>query len=132
MLGNRYPILRSQKLKRFMDLVGSIVGILFFSPAMLAIAVLIRVHMGPPIFFRQKRPGLKGKPFAMYKFRTMLDLRDGDGALLPDRVRLTKLGKFLRATSLDELPELFNVLKGDMSLVGPRPLLMKYLDLYSP
>ncbi len=88
--------------------------------------------MGAPVLFRQTRPGLRGKPFIMYKFRTMTDERDPQGNLLPDEQRLTRLGRFLRSTSLDELPELINVLKGDMSLVGPRPLLMKYLDRYTP
>ena len=88
--------------------------------------------MGSPVLFKQQRPGLHGKPFMMSKFRTMTDARDGDGNLLPDADRLTRLGRFLRSTSLDELPELFNVLKGDMSLVGPRPLLMRYLDRYTP
>jgi sugar transferase EpsL len=93
---------------------------------------LVRKHMGSPIFFRQQRPGLHGKPFYMYKFRTMTSECSEDGCLLPDCDRLTPLGTFLRSTSLDELPELFNVLKGDMSLVGPRPLLMQYLDRYTP
>ena len=123
---------RSSVLKRVLDLVGASVGLLLLSPLMAFIALLIRFMMGPPILFRQVRPGLHGKPFVMYKFRTMLDLRDEQGNLLPDEQRLTPLGRFLRSTSLDELPELFNVLKGDMSLVGPRPLLMEYLDRYTP
>jgi len=96
------------------------------------VAAAIRLTMGSPILFRQVRPGLHGKPFVMYKFRTMLDLRDEQGNLLPDEERLTRLGKFLRHLSLDEIPELWNVLKGDMSAVGPRPLLMEYLPLYTP
>lgn len=123
---------RSIVLKRVLDLVGASIGLLLLSPLMAFVALLIPFTMGPPILFRQVRPGLHGKPFVMYKFRTMLDLRDEQGNLLPDEKRLTPLGRFLRSTSLDELPELFNVLKGDMSLVGPRPLLMEYLDRYTP
>jgi lipopolysaccharide/colanic/teichoic acid biosynthesis glycosyltransferase len=98
---------------------------------MTLIALLVRVNMGPPVFFRQQRPGLCGHPFTLYKFRTMTNARDTQGNLLPDAQRLTPLGRFLRSTSLDELPELINVLRGDMSLVGPRPLLMQYLDRYT-
>jgi lipopolysaccharide/colanic/teichoic acid biosynthesis glycosyltransferase len=98
---------------------------------MLGVALLIRIKMAPPVIFRQKRPGLHGKPFVMYKFRTMLDLQDEQGNLLPDEQRLTKLGKLIRKLSLDEIPEFWNVLKGDMSLVGPRPLLMEYLSCYT-
>ena len=123
---------RSIPLKRILDLLGALTGLFLLSPLMVFIAILIRLTMGPPVLFRQLRPGLHGKPFVMYKFRTMLDLRDEQGNLLPDEQRLTPLGRFLRSTSLDELPELFNVLKGDMSLVGPRPLLMEYLDRYTP
>lgn len=118
--------------KRVLDVVLASVALLILSPVMLIIALAIRLTMGSPVLFRQMRPGLHGKPFVIYKFRTMLDLRDEQGNLLPDEVRLTKLGKFLRRFSLDELPELWNVLKGDMSLVGPRPLLMEYLELYTP
>ena len=108
------------------------VGLVLLSPVALVVAVAIRLTMGSPVIFRQVRPGLHGKPFVMYKFRTMLDLRDEQGNLLPDEKRLTRLGKFLRRFSLDEIPELWNVLKGDMSAVGPRPLLMEYLPLYTP
>ena len=101
-------------------------------PALLALAILVYCHFQNPVLFRQQRPGLYGKPFTMFKFRTMTDQRDVDGKLLSDADRLTVLGRLLRSTSLDELPELFNVLKGDMSLVGPRPLLMQYLDRYTP
>jgi lipopolysaccharide/colanic/teichoic acid biosynthesis glycosyltransferase len=94
--------------------------------------LLVRVNMGAPVLFHQERPGLHGRPFILYKFRTMRDLRDVEGRLLPDEMRLTRLGRILRSTSLDELPELFNVLKGEMSLVGPRPLLMEYLNRYTP
>lgn len=119
-------------IKRFIDIVISSLAILVLSPLYLFIAVLVRYHMGTPILFRQKRPGLQSKIFEMIKFRTMRDEFDGDGMLLPDSDRLTRLGRFLRASSLDELPELWNVLRGDMSLVGPRPLLVEYLDYYTP
>jgi lipopolysaccharide/colanic/teichoic acid biosynthesis glycosyltransferase len=119
-------------LKRFLDVIGSACALILFAPLLAAIGVLVRETMGASVLFRQQRPGLHGKPFTMYKFRTMSDARDANGNLLPDAQRLTRLGKFLRSTSLDELPELFNVLKGDMSLVGPRPLLMQYLDRYTP
>ncbi len=106
--------------------------LIIFAPIMLVLALLIINQMGRPVVFRQKRPGLGGQPFDLYKFRTMTDQRDSDGRLLPDEKRLTGLGKFLRRFSLDELPQLFNVLKGELSFVGPRPLLMQYLELYSP
>lgn len=124
--------MRLAVLKRVMDIVGASLGLVLLSPVMLVVAVVIRLSMCSPVLFRQVRPGLRGKPFTMYKFRTMLDLRDEQGELLPDGLRLTPVGRFLRKTSLDELPELYNVLKGEMSLVGPRPLLMEYLERYSP
>lgn len=119
-------------IKRTMDFLISLIGLIVIFPILAIVAILIRLNMGTPVIFRQVRPGLHGKPFTMYKFRTMKDERDGQGNPLPDEQRLTRLGRFLRATSLDELPELWNVLKGDMSLVGPRPLLMEYLDRYTP
>ena len=118
--------------KRCIDLTGAALLLVILSPVLAAVATLARVMHGSPVIFRQTRPGLKGKPFRIYKFRTMTDDRDDQGNLLADEARLTFLGKILRNTSLDELPELFNVLKGDMSLVGPRPLLMRYLDRYTP
>ncbi|WP_085942837.1 sugar transferase [Alloalcanivorax dieselolei] len=118
-------------IKRLLDVVCVSIGMFLLSPVILAICLLIRMKLGKPVFFRQHRPGVNGKVFEMVKFRTMTDERDENGELLPDDVRLTKFGAFLRSTSLDELPELINVLKGDMSLVGPRPLLMEYLPLYS-
>lgn len=121
----------SQKMKRFFDFIVAL-GVLFvLSPAIILVAVLIRFKLGSPIFFTQNRPGLNGKVFKMMKFRSMLDGRDKQGNLLPDNERMSKFGTFLRSTSLDELPGLFNVLKGDMSLVGPRPLLVQYLPLYN-
>lgn len=117
-------------MKRFFDILGAGIGLIFLSPLMLALAILIRWRTGPPALFRHERAGLHGKPFVLYKFRSMGDGRDGRGALLSDGERLTELGKFLRRTSLDELPQLWNVLKGDMSLVGPRPLLLEYVPLY--
>jgi sugar transferase EpsL len=118
--------------KRLFDLTLTIPGVLLLFPVLAIIAVLIRIKLGKPVLFKQTRPGLHGKPFTIYKFRTMTDARDPEGNLLPDADRLTGFGRFLRKTSLDELPELWNVLKGDMSLVGPRPLLMHYLDRYTP
>lgn len=118
--------------KRILDLALTIPGLLLLSPIMAFLALLIRIKLGSPVLFRQIRPGYFGRPFTLYKFRTMKDSRDEYGNLLPDSERLTSLGKFLRASSLDELPELFNVLRGEMSLVGPRPLLMQYLERYSP
>jgi sugar transferase EpsL len=119
-------------LKRVFDLFLTIPAGLLALPLMGVIALMVRLRLGSPVFFRQQRPGLNGKPFVMYKFRTMTDTRDAQGNLLPDAERLTSFGRFLRSTSFDELPELFNVLTGDMSLVGPRPLLMHYLDRYTP
>ena len=118
--------------KRTLDLLGALFGLLLTAPLLLVVAVTVRLMMGRPVLFRQTRPGLHGRPFVLYKFRTMTDARDAAGQLLPDGERLTRLGRFLRRTSLDELPELFNVLRGDMSLVGPRPLLMGYLPHYTP
>lgn len=118
-------------IKRLIDILAAFSGLLLLAPLMLMLAVLIRLQMGSPVIFRQARPGLLGKPFRMLKFRTMRDAFDAEGYELPDDQRITRLGSFLRSTSLDELPELWNVLKGDMSLVGPRPLLMEYLPLYS-
>ncbi|MFC4802563.1 sugar transferase [Neobacillus sp. GCM10023253] len=117
-------------LKRPMDFILSLIAIVVLSPIFLIVAILVRVKLGSPVLFKQKRPGLNEKIFMMYKFRTMTDERDENGKLLPDSVRLTEFGKFLRSTSLDELPELFNILKGDMSVVGPRPLLIRYLPYY--
>ena len=119
-------------MKRIFDLVLTIPGTLVILPFLLILAFLVRIFHGRPLFFSQLRPGLDGKPFRLYKFRTMTDARDRFGDLLPDIERMTPLGRFLRSTSLDELPTLWNVIKGDMSLVGPRPLLMEYLPLYSP
>jgi lipopolysaccharide/colanic/teichoic acid biosynthesis glycosyltransferase len=117
--------------KRILDLWITISGIIVLSPILLIIAILVRLNIGAPIIFKQQRPGYKGKPFWIYKFRTMTEGRDITHNLLPDSQRLTQFGRFLRTYSLDELPELFNVVKGEMSLVGPRPLLMQYLDRYS-
>ncbi len=117
--------------KRPLDVSLASVGLLLMSPLLLGLALLVRLKLGSPVLFTQQRPGLHGKPFTIYKFRTMTDARDNEGNLLPDAERLTHFGRFLRSTSFDEIPELFNVLKGDMSLVGPRPLLMEYLPLYT-
>jgi sugar transferase EpsL len=119
-------------MKRLVDLTATVVGLLCIWPLLLVLALLTRIKHGVPVFFCQERPGLHGRPFMMYKFRTMTVERDSHGNLLPDDQRLTGLGRFLRSTSLDELPELINVLRGDMSLVGPRPLLVQYLDRYTP
>jgi lipopolysaccharide/colanic/teichoic acid biosynthesis glycosyltransferase len=116
--------------KRLMDLVLSLLAIIALSPVLIIVAIFVRFRLGSPVLFKQERPGLNEKIFTMYKFRTMTDEKDEKGELLPDSVRLTKFGKFLRSTSLDELPELFNILNGDMSIIGPRPLLIQYLPLY--
>lgn len=117
--------------KRLIDIICSLIGLILFSPILLVVALLIRINLGSPVFFTQTRLGKDGKEFKMIKFRTMKDSLDKFGQLLPDEQRLTKFGKILRSTSLDELPELINVLKGDMTLVGPRPLLVEYKELYS-
>lgn len=117
--------------KRLLDFVCSLGALIVLSPVMLIVAVLVETKLGSPIIFKQKRPGKDEKIFTLYKFRTMTDEKDENGNLLPDEKRLTKFGKFLRSTSLDELPELINILKGEMSVVGPRPLLVEYLSLYS-
>lgn len=118
--------------KRPFDLLIALPALLILAPVIAVLALLVRVKLGAPVLFRQQRPGLHGRPFFMIKLRTMTDARDSQGNLLPDAARLTSFGKFLRSSSLDELPELWNVVKGDMSLVGPRPLLMHYLPLYTP
>lgn len=118
-------------LKRPLDVIGAGAGLLVLAPVFAGIGFLVRVKLGSPVIFAQRRPGLHGRVFTLYKFRTMTAARDKDGALLPDEERMTPFGRWLRSTSLDELPELYNVLKGDMSLVGPRPLLLKYLVLYN-
>lgn len=118
-------------LKRLIDVIGALVGLLLLSPFILVTAVAVCVSMGRPLLFRQQRPGFDCRPFDMIKFRTMIDRRDEHGIMLMDEFRLTQVGRFLRSTSLDELPGLWNVLKGDMSLVGPRPLLMRYLPRYT-
>lgn len=117
--------------KRLLDFILSLLAIIVLSPVLIIVALLVRIKLGSPILFKQKRPGLNEKIFTMYKFRTMTDQKDKWGQFLPDSIRLTEFGKMLRATSLDELPGLFNILKGDMSIVGPRPLLVQYLDLYT-
>lgn len=122
-----YPVI-----KRCIDIVVAGLGLIVLSPVLAVIAITIRIQMGRPVMFQQMRPGLNRQAFRMHKFRTMSNKRDDQGNLLPDELRLTSLGNFLRKTSLDEFPELFNVLKGDMSLVGPRPLLMQYLERYTP
>ncbi len=118
--------------KRFLDLILTVSALLLLTPLLAPLALLVRVKLGSSVLFRQKRPGLHGRPFTVYKFRTMTDARDTIGNLLPDAERLTPFGRLLRSTSLDELPELVNVLRGEMSLVGPRPLLVEYLEWYSP
>ena len=122
---------RKPLIKRCFDLVLSVLGLLILSPILILISLIVLIFLGKPILFRQKRPGLGGKPFMILKFRTMTYNKDESGRLLPDEDRITSLGKFLRASSLDELPELINVLRGEMSIVGPRPLLMQYLERYT-
>jgi len=117
--------------KRFFDLALTVPGLILISPVLAVIAIAVRIALGPPVLFRQRRPGLMARPFVLYKFRTMSDEMNTEGNLMPDAVRLTRLGRLLRSFSLDELPELLNVIKGEMSLVGPRPLLMRYLERYS-
>ena len=117
--------------KRLFDIICSLLALIVLSPVLLVTAILVRFKLGSPVIFKQKRPGLHEKIFTLYKFRTMTDQKDDQGNLLADEVRLTKFGKILRSTSLDELPELWNILKGDMSIVGPRPLLEKYIPLYT-
>lgn len=119
-------------MQRPVDFIITLFGLFLIAPVLVVLWIIVRIKHGSPVLFRQIRPGRYGKPFTMYKFRTMTDERDTDGNLLPDGHRLTGFGKFMRSASLDELPELFNVLKGEMSLVGPRPLLMEYLPRYSP
>lgn len=118
--------------KRLLDITVALLGGLLVSPLILLVALLVRIFIGSPVIFRHSRPGFRSAPFTLFKFRTMTDRRDAHGALLPDHKRLTPLGRILRAASLDELPELYNILRGEMSLVGPRPLLTQYLDRYSP
>ena len=121
----------AKHIKRILDVILSLIALIILSPVLLIVAVLVRIKLGSPIIFKQQRPGKNEKIFTLYKFRTMTDKKDENGNLLPDNERLTKFGNFLRSTSLDELPELFNILKGDMSIVGPRPLLVEYLSLYN-
>lgn len=118
-------------IKRWLDFVLSFIGIVVLSPVLIVLAALVRIKLGSPVLFRQERPGRDEKIFTLCKFRTMTDKKDGEGKLLPDSERLTKFGKLIRAASLDELPELFNILKGDMSIIGPRPLLVSYLPYYT-
>lgn len=118
-------------IKRMLDIILSLTAIIILFPIFIIVSILVLIFLGRPIVFRQKRPGKNEKIFTMYKFRTMTDKRDKKGKLLPDEKRLTKFGKFLRKTSLDEIPEIFNILKGDMSFVGPRPLLVEYLQYYT-
>lgn len=126
------PTLTGKFVKRAFDLSAALVGLVVLAPILAATALAVGLFIGSPILFRQTRPGLGGKPFEIFKFRTMTDARGSDGVLLPDADRLTRFGRFLRRSSLDELPELVNILRGDMSFVGPRPLLMQYLSLYTP
>lgn len=118
-------------IKRMLDFILSLIALICLSPVLLIVSILVRTKLGSPIIFKQQRPGKNEKIFTLYKFRTMTDEKDENGKLLPDSQRLTKFGKFLRSTSLDELPELINIIKGDMAMVGPRPLLVEYLPLYN-
>lgn len=118
-------------IKRTLDFILSLLGLIILSPVFLIVTVLVRIKLGSPVIFKQERPGKDEKIFTLYKFRTMTDKKDENGKLLPDDIRLTKFGKMLRSTSLDELPELWNIVKGDMSIVGPRPLMARYLPLYN-
>lgn len=127
----RKPTFYEKYVKRFFDIILSLFALILLSPVMLIVAILVRTKLGSPVIFCQERPGKNERIFKLYKFRSMTDKRDEKGELLPDEVRLTKFGKLLRSTSLDELPELWNILRGDMSIVGPRPLLVKYLPLYN-
>lgn len=131
-MAGRGPSGRSEHLKRAVDIIVSFTALIVLSPILACLALAVRHRLGSPALFRQDRPGLNGRPFEMIKFRTMRDAIGPDGTPLPDAARLTPFGRWLRSTSLDELPELWNVLRGEMSLVGPRPLLMEYLPLYSP
>lgn len=118
-------------IKRFFDFVSALLALIVFSLLLAVVAVLVKIKLGSPVIFKQERPGLNNKVFTLYKFRTMTDERNENGELFPDEVRLTKFGQFLRNTSIDELPELINILKGDMSVIGPRPLLVQYIPLYN-
>jgi lipopolysaccharide/colanic/teichoic acid biosynthesis glycosyltransferase len=131
MSADRFPT-GIPKRKRAFDLLLTVPGVLVISPLLACLAILVRLRLGSPILFRQIRPGYRARPFPLYKFRTMTDARDADGRLLPDAQRLTRFGRALRSFSLDDLPNLINVLRGEMSLAGPRPLLMEYLDRYTP
>lgn len=131
LLRERNPLMYKYVIKRLLDIFLSLCGIIVLSPVYLVLWVLVRIKLGKPALFTQERPGKDGKLFKLYKFRSMTSERDASGELLPDEVRLTRFGKLLRSTSLDELPELFNILKGDMSLIGPRPLLVRYLPYYT-
>lgn len=117
--------------KRFFDFISALIALILFSVLLAVVAVLVKIKLGSPVIFKQERPGLNNKIFTLYKFRTMTDEKDKNGELLPDEVRITKFGQFLRDTSIDELPELINILKGDMSFIGPRPLLVQYIPLYN-
>ena len=127
-----FCVVRKKPIKRFFDLLVGIPFVIFLSPLLIFIGFLVRFKIGSPILFKQERPGLNGKPFTIYKFCTMMDKRNKKGNLLSDKERLTSFGQFLRRTSIDELPEFFNVIKGDISIVGPRPLLIQYLGRYTP